>query len=532
MPATLQTVETQDTDLLSFSEEQQRIYEAATPEEKRRAQGHFPTPKSVAAFMAELLSDIPASLRLLDPGAGVGTLAVAVCQRVLRCRTPRTIHITAYENEPSLLPILRRNLTNCQAALEAAGHEMDFHVFQEDFILSNAGAFSQPHFFGKAKQPELFDAAIMNPPYFKLSGTSPYAQIMARVVHGQPNIYALFMALAAQLLRPGGELVAITPRSFCNGLYFREFRRWFFDRMSLQHVHLFASRKATFKESDVLQESLITLTRHTPQSGEDVSLSTSHGRTFPAKDSWRTAPAEKVLDSSTPDLMLCIPENAEDAIIAEIVRGWPKRFNELGLRISTGPVVSFRATEFLLPTINGKTSTPLISVHNVRRFTTLWPLQKKNKPEAFKICPESEKLLLPAKNYVLMRRFSAKEEKRRLTASCYLKAESQRDLVALENHLNYVYHAKRDLTEEETFGIAALFNSAFLDRYFRTISGNTQVNATEIRSIPFPDLATVDHIGRAVKALRALESADVERIVLDALRVPEAVKRYTLEFAV
>ena len=60
----------------------------------------------------------------------------------------------------------------------------------------------------------------------------------AEIVHGQPNVYALFMAAAVELLKHGGELIAITPRSFCNGLYFREFRRWLLARMSLRHIHL------------------------------------------------------------------------------------------------------------------------------------------------------------------------------------------------------------------------------------------------------------------------------------------------------
>jgi adenine-specific DNA-methyltransferase len=531
MPDAPNTTDSQTSEILLFSEELQRQYEAVTSDAFRRACGHFPTPQGVAAFMAGLFSEIPSCFRLLDPGAGIGTLSVAVCERVMHSPIPRSIHITAYENEPSLIPFLERNLGNCRKTLRSAGHEMTFSITQDDFILSNAEAFSQQPLFGAAFKNKLFDASIMNPPYFKIAGDSPHARLMSRIIHGQPNIYVLFMALAAQFLKPDGELVAITPRSFCSGLYFRQFRRWFFNRMSLQHVHLFASRKATFKESDVLQESLITFTRHVSQNGGNISLSTSHGRDFPPKASWRIESASKVIDSTTPDLVICIPENCEDTAISEIVRSWPNRFSETGLRISTGPVVAFRSTEFLLPSLNGTSTIPLISVHNVRRFITLWPLKKKNKPEAFKVCPESAKLLLPAKNYVLMRRFSAKEEKRRLTASCYLKTEALRGQVAFENHLNYVYHAHRDLTEAETFGIAALFNSAFLDRFFRTISGNTQVNATEIRSLPFPDLATVAKIGQAVKNMPDLSTGAVERIVLDALRVPASVKRYTMGFA-
>src|SRR5713226_5161480 len=98
---------------------------------------------------------------------------------------------------------------------------------------------------------------------------------MNDVVHGQPNIYAFFLAAAAQMLRPGGELVAITPRSFCNGLYFRGFRHWFFEKMALDRIHLFESRTEAFR--DVLQESLITVSHRLGKPSSTVAVTTSFG---------------------------------------------------------------------------------------------------------------------------------------------------------------------------------------------------------------------------------------------------------------
>jgi len=141
------------------------------------------------------------------------------------------------------------------------------------------------------------------------------------------------------------------------------------------------------------------------------------------------------------------------------------------------------------------------------------------------------KLLLPSQNYVLLRRFSAKEEKRRLTASCLIGTAQPGPYVALENHLNYVYHAKRALSLDETYGLAALFNSALLDRYFRTISGNTQVNATELRTMPLPTLKTVAAIGRKIQALPAFESKAIEKIVLDSVGINGSLGQHLMEAA-
>ena len=141
------------------------------------------------------------------------------------------------------------------------------------------------------------------------------------------------------------------------------------------------------------------------------------------------------------------------------------------------------------------------------------------------------KLLLPSQNYVLLRRFSAKEERRRLTASCFIGALQAGLYVALENHLNYVYHPARPLSLDETYGLAALFNSALLDRYFRTISGNTQVNATELRTMPLPTLKAIAAIGRRVQSLSILRGDSVEQIVLDSVGINGSLGQYLMEAA-
>ena len=101
-----------------------------------------------------------------------------------------------------------------------------------------------------------------------------------------------------------------------------------------------------------------------------------------------------------------------------------------------------------------------------------------------------------------------------------LKADFLFPYVGIENHVNYVYHAERELTPDEVFGIAALFNSSLIDRYFRTISGNTQVNATEIRAMNFPDLKALARIGKQVKG----NTADAEAVVLKELGVTGSLR--------
>jgi adenine-specific DNA-methyltransferase len=506
--------------MLTYALELQHRFENSTAGGHRRERGQVFTPPQVARFMAGLFSTISSEYALLDPGAGVGMLTAAFCERVRGLRSPRSITAHLFENDPTLTPLVKLNMQNCRRLLREAGHSLEYVVHGEDFILASSHGLGGGELFDQPEATIKYNGAIMNPPYFKLRKDSAHARLMEKIVHGQPNIYAFFMALAARLLVPGGEIVAITPRSFCNGLYFRGFRHWYFEHMGLDHIHVFESRTETFKHSSVLQESIITKAHRLGPPSAEIAVTTSFGADTGRDLQRSTVPAERIIDNSSGDYVVRIPGGEEDHQIMDLIESFPLRFSETGLRISTGPVVLFRAAEYLAAEDNGASCVPLLHPHNVKAFAAPWPLGKNGKPKALKCCDGSRRLLVPAKNYVLIKRFSAKEEKRRLTAGCLLRSEFAFPLVAIENHVNYIYHAERDLTEDEVYGIAAMFNSALIDRYFRTISGNTQVNATEIRAMPFPDVKLLAKIGRRVRR----DTGEAESIVLGELGVGTALR--------
>ena len=103
-------------------------------------------------------------------------------------------------------------------------------------------------------------------------------------------------------------------------------------------------------------------------------------------------------------------------------------------------------------------------------------------------------------NYVLLRRFSAKEYKRRLVAAPLIQGSLDADMIGLENHLNYIRGVSREMDVELAYGLSALLNSTFLDRYFRISNGNTQVSATELRAMPLPAERDIRSLGAEVRA--------------------------------
>ncbi len=512
---------------LAYCSQLQEEFERSTSVEERKEKGQVFTPASVCRYMAGLFTDIPKSFRLLDPGAGLGTLTAAVCERVLSLRSPRRIEAHLYETDSLVRPYLEKSMEHCRRLLNEAGHSFTYDLQARDFILDGPrGHTTAPSLFDRG---ESYDAVIMNPPYFKVGVGSAYAKAMADTLKIHTNIYPLFMARAAELLRPDGEMVAITPRSFCNGLYFREFRRWFFSRLDLAHIHLFECRRSTF--DDVLQESVITRTRRAREHAPEIHVTTSLGRDIPDSPAHLTVPRTRVLREEQNDVIVYIPTSELDAETLKLTDSWPDRFSELGLNVSTGPVVMFRTEEFLRAAPDEEGTAPLIGPHNVKAFETVWPLERKNKPAAFLVSPESLKHLVPTKNYVLLRRFTAKEEKRRLVASCFLKSSHSNPHLAIENHVNYVYHGTRELSEDEVFGLASLLNSALFDSYFRIMSGNTQVNATELRMMKFPRLGTIAAIGKQVRKLGSISPQGVEAAVLGELGIDGRIARHFTEAA-
>ena len=174
-------------------------------------------------------------------------------------------------------------------------------------------------------------------------------------------------------------------------------------------------------------------------------------------------------------------------------KGFAATLDDLGIQVSTGRVVDFRAKEALAFEANGKT-VPLIYPVHFENGYIVWPKPGK-KPNYLAVSPNTESLLVPAGSYVLVKRFSAKEEKRRVAAAVCDPARLPGDDYGFENHLNYFHRRGNGLPVVFAKGLAAYLNSTLVDAYFRQFSGHTQVNATDLRSLKYPDLATLNRIG-------------------------------------
>jgi adenine-specific DNA-methyltransferase len=474
----------------------------------KRELGQFLTPAPVAEFMASLFTGTQDEWRLLDAGAGVGALSAALLARICESTKPaKSVRVTAYELDASLIPKLRHTYEQAQQQCERLGIGFSANIINADFVECASEAIRRDLF---ARHNCRFNAAILNPPYRKINSNSHTRLLLRAAGIETSNLYAGFLALAAKLLGRSGELVAITPRSFCNGPYFRPFRQQFLEAMSLRQIHLFESRSAAFAQDAVLQENMIVHAVKCREKPSSVVLSFSSGKPG-ASIEYRSCEYTEVVAPHDPASFIHLVTDKSEIGIREQIASLSASLPDLGLNVSTGRVVDFRASKFLRQRPDERT-VPLIRPCHFSTGVVQWPSTRERKPCAILDLEPTRSLLVPRGFYVLVKRFSAKEERRRIVASVYDPSRLKSVRVGFENHLNYFHGSGRGLDEDLAWGLATFLNSTAVDSYFRHFSGHTQVNATDLRSLRYPtqkQLATLGAKSRIVK----LDQSSLDHLV-------------------
>lgn len=453
----------------------------------RAARGQFFTPLASANLMASM-APLPAvgDWRLIDPGAGVGSLTAALVARWLAETDLPTMSVLAYEIDPTLMEPLEATLAEARSLAARNGRRLDTTVCDANFVL-------EPPTAGAG------NILLMNPPYKKLSANSDERAALAcgeRSVR-VTNLYAAFLVCAARALSPGNDLVAITPRSFANGPYFRDLRSELLMRASFRRIHVFEARDRVFADADVLQENII-FSMQVGVSPADISITTS--RDAIDNLSVVTRHPDQVVHPNDPQRFIRLPLDDDALSIAEHMAIMPCTLSELGCSVSTGRVVDFRSKEQLREK-PGEGTVPLIYPQNLRAGRVEWPIVTR-KPQALLVTATTNNLLLPNEHYVIVKRFSAKEESRRVVAAVASpEAFGQAEAVAYENHLNVFHIANRGLDSQYAAGLAAYLNSRFVDDYVRQFNGHTQINATDLRELRYPTTAQLRRLGLAAAKL-------------------------------
>ena len=391
--------------------------------------------------------------------------------------------VDSVEVDEKILPYLKKSLSKYDCV----------EIINEDFI--DFGLKS-------IRQGKKYSHIFTNPPYKKVN-KSYFESKLGRNCFNSHNLYSIFIEISIELLEENGELVAIIPRSFCNGKLFSKFRSKLLDSCSIEKIHLFLERDAVFKDDKVLQENIIIHLVKKEQS-DFVKISHCHGLSFENFDNY-FIPFDNVVLMSDKERIIHIPLSSDFLKIFN----YEYSFKDLGFDISTGPVVDFRSVKDLSEIyVDGYI--PLVYPNHLKDYVLNWNEGVLKKKSYFRISSSINNFFENG-YYVAVRRFSSKEQHRRIHA--YLVDTSvinQSNGITFENHLNVIHYHKKSLTLELAKGLVIYLSSTIVDDYIRQFSGSTQINVSDLKYIPYPSEEFLIELGEFWDGISNLSQYEID----------------------
>ena len=481
--------------MLDYFIERTNKYIDSIPKKERKKYGQFFTSKETARFMAGLYN-IPRNLskvRILDAGAGTGILSCALLERMEQIEFVQSIELTCYENDNNILDLLKENL---QAYKENSKKNIHIEIITDNYITSQYLEFNHMS-CGNLKK---YDFVIGNPPYMKISKDAPEAAAMPEVCYGAPNLYFLFAAMGLYNLTDDGEMVYIIPRSWTSGAYFKRFRQYFLTEGKLEYIHLFVSRNKVFDKEDVLQETIIIKAKKTYIVPEKVMITSSQSNSDFDNLTSLKVPYSLVVSGN--DFYVYLVTGEREVSVLERLNKFNKTLPDIGLKMKTGLTVDFRNRE-ILRDVEEEGAIPLFYPQHIKQGEVKFPIQKENEY----VVASKRGLIQDNKNYLFVKRFTAKEERRRLQCGVYLsKKYPQYKKISTQNKINFIDGLITEMSDCIVYGLYVILNSTLYDEYYRILNGSTQVNSTEINAMPVPDLESIQEMG--IKLMKSKDMSE------------------------
>ena len=476
-------------------------YLESMPKTKRKEMGQFFTSMETARYMASMFTaPNKDEWMILDAGAGSGILTAAAIERLQNERVKR-IRVVCYETSKDVIPLLKANLTYLK---HNSAVLMDFEVREENYITTQSDDFNHTMLANPA--PPKYDWIIGNPPYKKISKDAVEAVSMPDVCHGAPNLYFLFASMGLFNLADTGEMVYIIPRSWTSGAYFKRFRDYFLTEGTVRQIHLFVSRDKVFEKESVLQETIIVKVDKSPTK-EAVILTSSNSNSDFAHVRAIEMPYDRIVFGAEKYVYLVTTEAELKAL--NILGRWKNTLPSLGMKMRTGLTVDFRNRDCLKNKPDEGT-VPLLYPQHLKDGRVVFPACR----EFEYVTTEKAGLLQKNKNYLFVKRFTAKEEKRRLQSGIYLSSDlPEYSHISTQNKINFIEGIRFDLSEAMVYGLYALFNSTLYDLYYRILNGSTQVNSTEVNEMPMPELEEIERLGTALMKEHDLTVAACDKLL-------------------
>ena len=274
----------------------------------------------------------------------------------------------------------------------------------------------------------------------------------------------------------------------------------------LEHIHLFVSRDKVFEKESVLQETMIIKLRKAKTPPQVVTVTTTQSNQDFSERTSFDAPYHAIVSGE--DNYVFLVTNQGDTDVLKTLNAWEDTLPSLGLKMKTGLTVDFRNSESLRDHAE-EHAVPLFYSQHIQDGSIVFPTGKEHEY----IVTDQPGLLQPNANYLFVKRFTSKEEPRRLQCGVYLaKRYPEYKKISTQNKLNFIT-GLHGLSECVAYGLYVIFNSSLYDAYYRILNGSTQVNATEINNMPVPSMGMIERMGRELMSAKDMSVAACDQIL-------------------
>lgn len=480
-------------DLLEATYWLSSAYAQLAGEERRKQQAMFFTPPSLTK---RLLDDLCASgvdfafRKFCDPACGGAAFLAPIAMRMrdaLREQGASAAqiidhvqrHLLGFDREAALCRMSKHFLLMVlHDEVVATGARPKFQVHQGDSLLQ------AQHLLGA------LDVVVCNPPFRKMPSVevAHYLDDFADVIEAQPNLYALFVALCVRLLAPGGTCALVTPTSFLSGQYFSKLRTLLMTQTTVLSIGMVSDRLGVF--IDVEQETALTLAR---REQTELEPTIEAGVSVVARDGHYVHVGRCVLPNS--GAAWPIPRTESDVALLKSAAKSRATLADYGYTPRIGAFVWNRDTRATYPSAKsaararGGTAVPLlwssdISSDGRLRFSGA---PKVNREHCFVNLGAKDHRSVVHRPSVLLQRVTSNSQPRRLVAAAVPTTliETYGGFVG-ENHTVILEQVNPEpaLTPEQ---LVQLLATPTVDRYFRCISGATNVSVFELSQLRLPD---------------------------------------------
>lgn len=485
-----------DADFLESTYWLSSAYAMLADEKQRKQLAMFFTPPSLVRGLLDDLATQGADFAVhtfFDPACGGAAFLAPIALRMreaLRAqgKTTRQVllhieeHLNGIDLEPTLCSLSRHFLRMAlHPEIREGGYKPRFKVRVGDSLLDPIDS-SAAH-----------RVVVCNPPYRKMTAEElgPLRESFDHIIEAQPNIYALFIARCVELAGDSGLVGLVTPTSFLSGQYFRKLRTYLMANTFLAHIGMVSSRLGVF--IDVEQETALCILRkhaavHPLPTNVKVSVVSGEGI--------YTGVGECALPNS--GAAWPIPRAPEDIQLLTLASRLKFRLADYGYRVRIGLFVWNRDERPSYPSkkkankARARSALPLIWSKDIvltqrGARVDFQPDESNPDKHSFVDLGSTRQPGVITRPSVVLQRVTSNDQPLRLVAAPVpvTLMTKYRGFVG-ENHI-VILEQDVDRPAVTPKQLAALLRSRPVDRYFRCISGATNVSAFELNQLVLPD---------------------------------------------